>query len=238
MAGKIIEAAQSFEDKLRIKREEYAKAFRIDDLNDANDRSNLDMMLKTEIMVDDIQEQIKSLMEEDVVSNVAAIKKLSDLLKDARDTVLTIQRNLAIDRKTRKTEETASVADYIRTLKREAKDFMEQRIIRVYCPDCKVMVGRIFPVHDHTAFSCAFQCSQCSKLIRARREDKDVLFDIKDAAWRRRYKTEVVQPKKFSIMAPGDQEDDLIINADPELQTDNIESVEVQQLEDEHIIGE
>lgn len=236
--AKQIEMPPTFDEKLQTKLESYAKAFRIDDLNNANDKSNLDMMLKTEIMVDDIQEKIRDLMTDDVVDNVAAIKKLSDLLKDARDTVLAIQRTLAIDRKTRKTEETASVADYIRAIKRDSKDFMEQRIIRVYCPDCKIMVGRIFPVHEHTAFSCSFQCSQCSKLVRARRDDKDVLFDIKDAAWRRKHKAEIVQPKQFSAIAPGDNEDDLIINADPEILTDPDTPVEQHVVEDEVIIGE
>jgi hypothetical protein len=228
----------TFEEKLAQKRADYAKAFRIEELNDANDKSNLDMMLKTEIMVDDIQERIKELMEEDAVGNVSAVKKLSDLLKDARDTVLAIQRTLAIDRKTRRSEETASVADYIRDLKKHASEFMAQRIVRVYCPDCNVMVGRIYPVHDHTAFNVSFQCDQCNKFIRARREEKDIFFDVRDSDWRRKYKAQVIQPKKARKGEDIFVEDELVINAEPDVAVDEAVPLERADLQDDLEIGQ
>lgn len=240
MANEITEVPEklSFDERFKVKLAEYGKAFRIEDLNDANDKSTLEIMLRTELMIEDLQEQIRDLMGENIVDNASNIKKLADLLRDSTTTITNLQKTLSIDRKTRKTEETASVADYIRNLKKDAKDFMDQRIVRVYCPDCKIMVGRIFPVHDHTAFMCSFQCSQCNKAIRARREERDIFFDIKDSAWRRKYKPEIVQPKKFTEITPGDQEDDLIINADPSLETDPVEELPVAQLEDQQIIGE
>lgn len=211
----------TFDEKFQAKLESYGKAFRIEDLNDANDKSTLEIMLKTEVMIDDLQRQIQDLMDESPTEQVGNIKKLHDLLRDAGTMIVTYQKTLAIDRKTRKTEETASVADYIRTLKRDAKDFMDQRIITVYCQTCKVMVGRIYPVHDHTAFSVSFQCSQCSKLIRARREDRDVLFDVRDRKWREKGVPEVIQPKKFTRMEAIDDEDDLILDAGIELVEDD-----------------
>ncbi len=241
MANEIVEIPEklSFEERFRLKLAEYSKAFRIEDLNDANDRSTLEIMLRTELMIEDLQEQIRDLMGDNIVDNASNIKKLADLLRDSTTTITNLQKTLSIDRKTRKTEETASVADYIRALKRDAKEFMDQRIVRVYCPDCKIMVGRIYPVHDHTAFLCSFQCSQCNRPVRARREERDILFDIKDSAWRRKYKPEIIQPKKFAELEAGEHEDDLIINADPSVETtDLVEQVPVAQLEDQHIIGE
>lgn len=186
----------TFQEKYDQKLTQYQKAFRIDELNDANDKSTLEIMLKTEIMIDDLQEQIQTLIDDSAVENATNIKKLADLLRDATGTITKLQQTLSIDRRTRKTEETASVADYIRTLKRDAHDFMERRIIKVFCPDCKVMVGRIYPVHEHTAFTLSFQCDQCNKFIRARRDERDVLFDVKDREWRRKYRAEIIQPKK------------------------------------------
>lgn len=210
----------TFEEKFKAKLESYSKSFRVEDLNDANDRSTLHIMIKTEIMIDDLQQQVQELMDLDPVEHVNSIKKLSDLLRDATNTITNLQRTLSIDRKTRKTEETASVADYIRSLKREAKNFMDQRIVKVYCTACKVMVGRLYPVHDHTAFSASFECSQCHKLIRARREQKDILFDIKDAEWRRKYSPEIVQPKQFKHRSV-DNPDDLVIDGDLTVTTDD-----------------
>lgn len=209
----------NFEEKYKLKLDNYAKTFRIEDLNDANDKSTLDIMLKTEVMIDDLQRQIQDLMDDNPVENANNVKKLHDLLRDAGTMIVTYQKTLAIDRKTRKTEETASVADYIRALKRDAKEFIDQRVIKVYCETCKIMVGRIFPVQTFTAFSCSFQCHQCNKLIRARREERDILFDVRDAGWRRKYKAEIVQPKKFTKFEMPD-EDELVLDGDPKLTED------------------
>lgn len=229
----------TFNEKLLQKQEAYAKVYRIDELNDANDRSTLDMMLKTELMVEDLQEQIQELMAESPVDQANNIKKLHDLLRDAGTMILAYQKTLSIDRRTRKTEETASVADYIRALKRDAKEFMEQRIIRVYCNDCKVMVGRIFPVHDHTAFACSFECSQCHKFIRARREQRDVLFDVKDSAWRKKYPPEIIQAKKTKFNDAITEDDELVLEGtNPIIQEDTAAPLAVLTVEDELNLGE
>jgi hypothetical protein len=231
--------AITFDEKYREKLDSYAKVFRIEDLNDANDKSTLEIMLKTEVMIDDLQRQIQDLMADDSVENVNSIKKLHDLLRDASTMILAYQKTLAIDRKTRKTEETASVADYIRALKRDAKDFMDQRIIRVYCPDCKVLVNRIYPVHEHTAFAMSTECSQCHKLIRARREARDVLFDVKDRKWRTKYDPEVVQPKKFTRVSLEDADDELILDGrDVEVLEQPVDPIETFVVQDDLEIGE
>lgn len=227
----------TFEEKYQQKLDSYAKAFRIEDLNDANDRSTLEIMLKTEVMIDDLQRQIQDLMDENPIEHTSNIKKLHDLLRDAGTMIVTYQKTLAIDRKTRKTEDTASVADYIRALKRDARDFIDRRIVKVYCQDCKIMVGRIFPVHDHTAFSCSFQCSQCNKVIRARREERDVFFDVRDSNWRRKHKPEIIQPKKFARAEPSD-DDELILGGDPIVATEEAPQLHVVTPEDDIEIGD
>lgn len=235
MTRKIVQH-QTFDEKLEAKRAAYAQVYRTDELNDANDASTLDMLLKTEIMISDLQQQIQELMAESSVEQANNIKKLADLLRDATNTTTALQKTLSIDRKTRKSEETASVADYIRALKRDAHEFMEQRVIRVYCDACKVMVGRIFPVHDHTAFAASFECSQCHKLIRARREERDVLFDIRDKQWREKYKPEVIQPKKFTRIAP--ENDELILDGDLTLVEDEaVPDIDVHTVQDDLELG-
>lgn len=231
---------KTFQEKYKAKIEQYEKVFNLDDLNDANDRSNLEIMIKTEIMIDDIQEKIASLMDEDDVAKISDVKKLHDLLRDATNTITTLQKTLNIDRKTRKSEETSSVAEYIRTLLRAASGFMEERVIKSYCPNCKVMVGRIYPVHDHTAFSVSFQCSQCKKLIRGRREEKDIFWDVRDHEWRRSKRAEVVQPKVKATKKYDDLsgiDDELYLGATSELIPEDPDILEPAVVEDEIELG-
>jgi hypothetical protein len=205
----------TFEDRFQEKLEKYARNYRIEDLNDANDRTLLDIMIKTELMIEDFQAKIKDLMAEDILSSASDLKKLADLLRDATGTITTVQKTLAIDRKTRKDEESGSVIDYINSLKKAAADFVEERLTKVHCPTCNVMVGRFSPVHGHTSFLVSFQCSQCQKMIRVRRDEKDTMYDIKpsDREWRKKYRAEVVQAKKAK---PG--ETDLLgLDDEPEI---------------------
>lgn len=221
---------KTFQDKYKEKIDSYQKVFNLDDLNDANDKSNLEIMIKTEIMIDDIQEKIAALMEDEDLNRVGDVKKLHDLLRDATNTITTLQKTLNIDRKTRKSEETTSVADYLRALRRNAKEFMDARIINFWCPDCKVLVGRIYPVHEHTAFSVSFQCSQCKKMIRGRREEKDVLFDVKDRNWRKDRRAEIIQAKTRTSQA---DDDELYLGETTELVLDAPNEIEQAVIEDE-----
>lgn len=221
----------TFQQKVEEKLKTYREAYRVDELNEANDLTTLMMLIRQEVLTEDWYEQLSRIADSDdgenSLNNAQNVKRLMDAIKDSTNTVINLQRTLNIDRKTRKTEEVNSPADFIRTLKRNVKDFLDQRITKVYCPNCKIMVGRIYPVHEHTAYSCSFQCSQCGKMIRARREDKDIFFDIpqRDRLWRK-HRAEIVQPKKDKdtddlVLGPGGfDSDDLIEDDNPGIQED------------------
>lgn len=232
-----------FEEKFAKKLEQYAANFRIEDLNDANDKSLLNIMIKTEIMIDDLQQQIQELIEESSVTNAANIKKLADLLRDATGTITTVQKTLAIDRKTRKQEETGSVADYIRTIRTAAKEFVDKRLVKVYCPNCNIMVMRFTPVHDHVAFTVSCKCHQCNKFIRARRDDRDIFYDVRDAEWRREFKAEVVQPRVRKKSEPNSDAiemsvDDEVILAAPIFEESELVELKPAEIHDELELGE
>lgn len=210
----------------------YEKDYNVEELNDSNDKALLFTLIRSELILEDLQTRIQEVLEEkDIVEAAGEIKKLSDLIRDLTTQVTTIQKTLNIDRKSRKEEQTDNVADYLRGLKTAAKSFMEKRLIKVYCTDCKVMVARFSPVHNHTAFSIRMQCDQCKKFIIAKRDERDIWFDIKpaDAQWRRKYPAEIIQPTtKEDYIADGGEDDLLItpvinITETPEIELEKIE---------------
>lgn len=190
----IVDVPLSYDERFQQKLEDYKKNYNVESLNESNDRTLLHILIRTELMLEGLQSKVTEIMEgEDLLNQATELKKLSDLIRDATENVTKIQRTLAIDRKTRKTEETDSVAEFVRALKRNAKNFVDQRMTRVYCPDCKVSVFRFSPVHDHTSYRVEAECSQCGKIIRAHRKERDIWFDVKDAGWRKKYPAEIVQ---------------------------------------------
>lgn len=195
-------------------RKRFAEDYDLSTLNNSNDKATLETILRNTVILEDLQQKQLELMEGDISQSAAEIKKIGDLIKSTAETNLSLERSLGIDRKSRKTEDNAeSPAEYIKSLKAEAKKFLEQRLIKVYCDNCKVMIMRFAPVHEHTKFDLKCQCSQCKKIIRIHREERDVLFDLpaKDRPWRAKYPVEVVQSKQVTTDEVDTEEDEMII---------------------------
>ena len=208
--------ATVFESRLDILRAEYAKDYDIESITSANDRSNLDLLLTTQLIIQDLQKRIQALIETNI-ADPDEFKKISDVLRDQITQSIKLETALAIDRKTRKKENSVDdPATYIAELKKSAVEFLDKRLLKVYCPDCKVLLGRISAVHEHTKYHCMFQCSQCQKLATITREEKDVFYDLKanDKEWRRKHPIQIIQPKKS-----------------------NVPTLELEDIEDEEIIG-
>jgi hypothetical protein len=202
---------KTFSEKFDDLMKQYEEAYDLTTLNSANDKINLEMLVNSAILVSQLQEDISILAEHDAGANVTEIKKLLDAVRDLTTQMQAIERQLGIDRKSRKKDNESTTGEYILLLKETAKTFVEKRLIKVYCKKCKIMVGRIAPVHEHTQYSAVFECSQCRKLASVTRESKDVFFDLHkdDREWRKKYPVEIKQPKERKVTLREDDSEDL-----------------------------
>lgn len=186
---------QSRIDALRRK---YEETYDLSTINSANDASSLQALWRNTLIVEDLQTKQLEQMEKDTIT-AKEFKDNSDMIKAAQETIMQLEKSLGIDRKSRQSANSVeSPAEYIAELKKNARDFLQDRLIKVYCPDCNVLVCRYSAVHEHTAYEIVTQCSQCGKAVRAMRKERDVLFDLKpnDRAWRAKYPAQIVQSKK------------------------------------------
>ena len=193
----------------------FEEEFDLTTINNANDRSNLNQFITNLLLIDNWQEEIKQLTEAGASDNIIIIKKLSDAARDLAATNVTLERQLGIDRKSRKKDNSVSTAEYITYLQDNAKAFLDQRLVKVMCPECNVMVFRFSPVHEHTAFRIGVECSQCGKIVTTARETRDVFYDLakNDKDWRKPYPVRIKQAKKKKeFMLDDTVEPDIIID--------------------------
>lgn len=197
--------------------QEYGSKYDIETLDSPNDRANLTMLINNQVIIERLQAEMLEVTEDSAVANIEEVKQIGNAMRDLIERNLQIERALALDRKTRKSENTDSLATYITSLKITAQNFLEKRLIKVYCPDCKILVARFSPVMDHTAFHFECQCSQCSKRITASRKaaSEGVLFDIKDYKWRKQYLYEVVQPVSNEDKLVTESDEEVILSDGP-----------------------
>lgn len=184
-------------DRYKQLQREYADNYDLSTLNSANDKANLETLIRNTILIEQMNDKIDILMNANDV-DVTAVSKLSTIKSDLVEQNGKIERQLNIDRKSRKKDNETSPAQYIMQLKQHAKDYLEQRLVKVSCPTCKILVMRFSPAYHHTEYHVAAQCPQCNKAVVAHRKERDVFFDLapRDKDWRRKYMLDVKLPRK------------------------------------------
>jgi hypothetical protein len=192
---------------------DYSDKYDLATLASPNDRANLEMLINNQVIVETIQAKLQELTADDPVDNIDMIQRLGSSLKDIIERNLQLERALALDRKTRTSDKSESIAEYIVNLKAAAQDFLERRLVRLYCPECKILLARFSIMHDHSRFTLKVNCNQCNRAVSAEREEKDIFFDIADATWRKKHRYTVVNSKK-SGSTTGDDDDDLVLSDD------------------------
>lgn len=209
---------KSFETLLKEKKQEFAQYYDIEHIDSPNDKQNIDTFLRNQILIEQYQTRLSSLSDEEIFANVTEIAKIQAALSTMTKNNMELEKQLGIDRKSRKNESSKdNPAEYILNLKQAARNFLEKRLQKMYCPECQVMVMRFSPVHDHTQFKIEIQCSQCKKKVIAERKEKDIFYKLRasDREWRRKHPIEIVQPKKSKV---DFDEIDLVIGSDEEME--------------------
>lgn len=204
--------SQTTESRFNTVLADYKQKFNVDSLDSPNDVANLHSMIRNQLLIERLQDQLDTITTDgDVDANT--IKKVLDSIVALSETNIALEKTLGIDRKTRKQETAESVADYLQSLKSRAKEWIDNddRLLKVICPKCKIMVGRISGVYNTTRYDAGFQCPQCNKMITVKRAERDIFYDVRDSEWRRKYPIEIEQPKRTRAPELNGVEDDLII---------------------------
>lgn len=194
---------------------EYAERYDVDNIVNPNDQANLASMIRNQLLVEKLQQRLDELADNKDFDSME-LKKVLDGIKALQETNLQLEKQLGIDRKTRKQQQQESFPDYLAGIKKLSREFLnnDERLTRVYCNACQIMVGRISGVYDTTQYNAAFQCPQCKKFITITRKERDVFFDIKDANWRKKYPAEVIQAKRTKNAPALDIADDIVIGGE------------------------
>lgn len=192
-------------DRYKELYQEFERTYDLTTLNGANDRTNLETIIRNTVTLEALSRQIDMVSakletesDPDQVAQIATtIKKLSDTQKDFIDRNLALERQLGIDRKSRKKDTETTTAEYILFLKQAAREYLEKRLVKVYCPQCKILLLRVSAAYDHVEYHAGVQCPQCGKVASISRKERDVFFDLhpRDRDWRRKYMLEIKLPK-------------------------------------------
>lgn len=148
MAQKQLDAEPSldFETRIKKKLETFEEDYDLSDLK-INDREILRALIQSLISLEDYEQVMYKLKKEVTVENLTLIEKISRTMSDLRSDISKMQDDLKITRKTRKSDQEASVIAYIDSLKLKAKEYYESRMSYIYCDECHMLLGTIWTLY-------------------------------------------------------------------------------------------
>ena len=136
------------------------KSFEKDyDLSDmaANDMLYLEELAKVFLLLNDIEGHLRAELESEH-TDWLNFEKINRAAETLRVSASRIQRDLNITRKARQDTKGQSVVDFIEDLKTRAKHFLEERLLEIYCPKCKMLLCKVwylYPLENNVLnFTC------------------------------------------------------------------------------------
>lgn len=143
----VSEPSEKFEKRIEEKLEEFDSDYDLSEMK-INDVASLRALVQAFISLEDY-EQLLFKMRADGVSDASLnmIDKIGKAMSDLRSDISRLQNDLNITRKIRKTDQEASVIEYIDSLKEKARKFVESKMMYVFCPKCNMLLGTLWTLY-------------------------------------------------------------------------------------------
>lgn len=143
----VIATSRDLEKKIEEKVAQFSQDYDISDLK-INDREILRGLMQAIISLEAYEQFLFKLRADGVnPDNIIVIEKLQKVVSDIRKSISDYQNDLAITRKSRKSDQQTSVVAYIDDLKEKAREFIESRHSFIFCPKCNTLLGTIWTLY-------------------------------------------------------------------------------------------
>ena len=160
-----------YERRIEKELKKFAEDYEIGDLK-INDQMTLRSMIQSILSLEDY-EQLEYKMQKELVADQAnydnilgKLEKLSKIKQVLLDGISKMQDDLKISRKVRQSDRDLSVQSAVDDMKARAKVFYQNKFGRVFCPDCKLLLGSVwvlYPEEKQNRFW--FYCKRCDKKV-------------------------------------------------------------------------
>lgn len=164
------------EDRIAGVIKSFEKDYNLTDMA-ANDMLYLEELAKVFLLLNDLEGSLRTELEKEN-TDWLNFEKINRATETLRVSASRIQRDLNITRKARQDTKGQSVVDFIEDLKTRAKHFLEDRLLEVYCPKCKMLLCKVwylYPLEDNVLNfvcgrkKCGFTFEVTSKYLKKHR---------------------------------------------------------------------
>lgn len=143
------------------------------DLSDmtANDHLALDALARAFILSEDLARDLNIAREEERYKDFGSINR--ELHRVHQD-ISTFQDDLNITRKARQDTGEHSVVEFIEDLKSRGKKFLKERLSEIYCPQCNMLIAKVWFLYPKQNNEMKLVCEKCGKITKLKSSDIEV----------------------------------------------------------------
>ncbi len=151
----------NFEQRIQNKLEEFEIDYDISDMK-FNDKEVLRSMIQAIISLEELEQLAYriGLSAADDETALSRLEKVSRMKSFIRSDISNMQNDLNITRKIRKGEKEESVLAAIDNLHKKAKEFVNAKFGRIYCPKCKMLIGSVWVLYPKSNNKFWFHCER------------------------------------------------------------------------------
>ena len=159
------------ETRIASKMAAFEKDYDLTDMS-ANDLMALEELAKVFVRLDAIDTHMdKFILSDDM--DILVYERLARIASQLRGDASTIQKDLDITRKARSASGASSVTDTVEELLSRAGKFVEDRLVCVYCPECKMLLSKFWVLYKDAPYKLQFACGrdECGRKFEVTEKD-------------------------------------------------------------------
>jgi len=145
------EKSKEFEDRIIDKLREFEDEYDLSDMK-INDRETLRALIQAVIALEDLEQYLFHIRNSDGsinADNIYLFDRVNKVCTDLRSDISKLQTDLKISRKLRKSDAESSFIDYLESVKEKAAKFYESKMMYIFCPRCKTLLGTFWCLYPN-----------------------------------------------------------------------------------------
>lgn len=162
-ADKVAESELSpelLEQMVSERLDKLALDYDMDDMK-SNDMVQLRALALAMIQLDDLETTAWRVRQATDYNSVQILEKVNRILSTLREDISKISNDLQLTRKIRKQSREASVIDSINDLRSKARKFYRERMLYVFCPECKMLLATTWLLYSEENNKLELNCKRC-----------------------------------------------------------------------------
>jgi len=152
---------EMLEERVKEKLDELAVDYDMEDMK-INDMGQLRSLALAQIQLDDLEQTAWVVRQKTDSTSVQILEKINRILSGLRDDISKISADLQLTRKIRKQSKESSIIDAINDLRGKARKFYQERMLYVFCPECKMLLSTLWLNYSSEEYNkLQLKCKRC-----------------------------------------------------------------------------